>query len=72
MDKLLSEMCEIFEVSDLPMSSKFEDLPTWDSLNALSVIALLDSNYGISITVSDLKKFPSLEVFIQHVLTIKN
>lgn len=72
MDKLLSEISEIFEVSDLPLSSKFEDLPTWDSLNALSVIALLDSNYGISITVSDLKKFPSLEEFIQHVLTIKD
>lgn len=71
MDKLLSEMCEIFEVSDLPMNSKFEDLPNWDSLNALSVVALLDSNYGMSITAADLKKFPSLEEFIRHVLSFK-
>ncbi len=71
MDKLLSEMCEIFEVDDLSMGSKFEDLPNWDSLNALSVVALLDTNYGTSITVSDLKKFPSLEEFIRHVLSLK-
>jgi acyl carrier protein len=71
MDKLLSELCEIFEVDDLPMGSKFEDIPNWDSLNALSVVALLDSNYGTSITVSDLKKFPSLEEFIRHVLSLR-
>lgn len=44
MGKLIAELCDILELADLPLNVPFEDLPEWDSLNALSVIALLESN----------------------------
>jgi len=69
MDKIIAELCEIFEVSDLPVDVRFEDLPAWDSLNALSVIALLDSSYGIQIDAARLQKFGSINEFAQHVLS---
>ena len=69
MENLIAELCEILEVSELPLDSRFEDLSEWDSLNALSVIALLDSNYGIQIDAAGLQKFGSINEFLQHVLT---
>jgi acyl carrier protein len=68
MEKLVAELREILEVMELPLDARFEDLPEWDSLNALSVIALLDSSYGIQIDAAGLQKFGSINEFVQHVL----
>lgn len=68
MEKLVAELCDILEVRELPLDARFEDLPEWDSLNALSVIALLDSSYGIQIDAAGLQKFGSIKEFVQHVL----
>jgi len=35
--------------------TKLEDLPEWDSLAALGVIVMCDTEYGVSITGEDLK-----------------
>jgi len=68
MDKLVAELCEILEVRELPVDARFEDLPEWDSLNALSIIALIDSNYGIQIDAAGLQRFGTINEFVQHVL----
>ena len=68
MDELISELCDILEITELPMDARFEDLPEWDSLNALSVIALLESNYEIEIDAERLQKFASIMEFSQYVL----
>ena len=71
MNKIIAELCEILEVGELPVDARFEDLPEWDSLNALSVIALLDSSYGIQIDAAELQKFGSINEFVQHVLSTR-
>ena len=68
MEKLVAELCEILEVTDLPLDAPFEDLPEWDSLNALSVIALLESSYQIEIDAEALQKFGSVNEFVNYVL----
>ena len=35
--------------------TKLEDLPEWDSLAALGVIVMCDTEYGVTITGEDLK-----------------
>ena len=35
--------------------TKLEDLPEWDSLAALGVIVMSDTEYGVTITGNDLK-----------------
>lgn len=72
MEKLIAELCEILEVDDLPLDSRFEDMPEWDSLNALSVIALLDSVYGIRMDAAGLQKFGNISEFTQHVIAHKS
>jgi acyl carrier protein len=71
MTNLVSELCEIFEVSSLQMDVPFEDLPEWDSLNALSVLALLDSVYGIQLEIGRLHQFGSINEFTKYVLANK-
>jgi acyl carrier protein len=71
MTNLVSELCEIFEVSSLQLDVPFEDLPEWDSLNALSVLALLDSVYGIQLEIARLHQFGSINEFTKYVLANK-
>lgn len=68
MDKLLEELCEIFEMDSIPLGSRMHELPTWDSLNALSVIALLDSSYGLKMDAAGLQKFATVREFVDHVI----
>ena len=46
MEQLKKEIAEILEVADLDTSKKFTDYDEWDSLAALSLLALLDSDYN--------------------------
>ena len=70
MKKLISELCEILEVSDLPLDLPFNSMPEWDSLNALTVLAMLDS-YGITMEAEKLEEFESISEFIDYVLENK-
>ena len=72
MEKLIAELCDILEVEELPQNERFPDLASWDSLNALSIIALLESNYSIQMEEEDLRAFSSIKEFMQHVLASKN
>ena len=72
MEKLLTELCEILEVDIVPLESRFEDLADWDSLNALSVIALLDSNYNLRMDGAGLQNFENISEFIQYVIANKS
>ena len=70
MEELITELCEILEVSDLPLDSTFNSMPEWDSLNALTVLAMLDS-YGITMDAEKLEEFESISMFIDYVLENK-
>ncbi len=72
MEKLISELCEILEVESLPLGSSFEDLAEWDSLNALSVIALLESNYNLRIDSASLTKYVTIDEFVRYVVSQNN
>jgi acyl carrier protein len=68
MEKLVETLCEILEVNALEFNSRFEEMPEWDSLNALSIIAILDSDYGLQIDASKLQEFASISDFLNYVV----
>ena len=45
----------------LEMNSKFRDLDEWDSLAALSLIAMLDEKYNVKLSGDQIKVFETLE-----------
>lgn len=71
MEKLTSKLSEIFEVENIDISLKFSDLEEWDSLTRLTMLAMLDSDYNINITDSDLLKFENIKEFCDYVLNDK-
>jgi acyl carrier protein len=56
MEKFLEEMAEILEVDSVKPQDNFTEFEAWDSLTQLSVIALADSRYGVTISALELKE----------------
>ena len=50
MSIILHKLCEIFEADSIDTGLPLKDLDDWDSLTALSIIAMLDSDYGITVS----------------------
>lgn len=49
------------EQVELQGDTKLADLPEWDSLAALGVIIMFDSDYGLTVTGDDLKKCATVQ-----------
>ena len=52
MNEFCLQIAEILEVESITDSDAFHDLPEWDSLSVLSVIAMIDSVYGANLTAA--------------------
>ena len=68
MEELKEKLAEILEVEDLDVTKKFTDYEEWDSLSALSVIAMLDSDYHTSMTGKEILSFDTIGDFCKEVL----
>ena len=51
--------------------TKLADLPEWDSLAALGVIVMCDTDYGVTITGNDLKECVAVGDILARVLAKK-
>lgn len=63
-EKFLKNFAEQFEetdTSEIKMETVFLDIDEWDSLIALSVIAMVDDEYGIKITGDDIRNSKTIE-----------
>lgn len=56
-----AEAIEIDDASTLSGSTEFKELDEWSSLAALSVIAMVDEEYDISIGGKDIRTATTLE-----------
>ena len=68
MEALKIKLIEIFEVDDLDLNAKFTDLSEWDSLSRLTLLAMLDSDYNLTLTDADLVKFSNIKEFCDYVI----
>ena len=71
MKELISKLSEIFELDNIDINLKFTDLDEWDSLTRLTLLAMLDSDYDINITNTDLMKFENIKEFCDYVINNK-
>lgn len=69
MEDLIQKLADILEVDDLDITKKFKDYDEWDSLSSLSVMALLDSDYNLSMRGKEIEAFESIEAFCKEVLS---
>ena len=70
MDEFLKQIADILEAENVNASDELTSFPELDSMAVLSVIALLDTNYGVNISTADLGRmntFGELWKFVQCV-----
>jgi len=54
MENFENEMAELLEVDSVNGSDMLQDFEAWDSLTSLSIIALLDEKYNVTISAKEL------------------
>lgn len=54
------EILEIEDSSSINDSTEFRELDEWDSLNALSIISMVDEEFGITISKKEMKSVETL------------
>ena len=62
MEEIVEKFKEILEINDreLSLSDEFRKYDEWDSLTYLSVIAMLDEEYGIQIEENEFKQLKTI------------
>ena len=54
MEEFLKKIADILEEEELKETDELKSFAQWDSLSVLSVIAMLDANYGVNLRAADL------------------
>ena len=60
MDTLYSKLAEILEVETVQAGDVLGNFDVWDSLTRLSILAMLDSRYGVNLAAGDLKQMRTI------------
>tara|TARA_R110002073_G_scaffold322276_2_gene498829 strand:+ start:11394 stop:11606 length:213 start_codon:yes stop_codon:yes gene_type:complete len=54
MENFLEQMAELFEVDSVNLNDEIISFDAWDSLTGLSIIALADDEYDISVSIDNI------------------
>jgi acyl carrier protein len=56
MHDIYTKLAEILEAETVTADDVLADFEYWDSLTVLSILAMLDSAYGVNLTAADIRK----------------
>jgi acyl carrier protein len=68
-EKLIEELAEALEMDPgmIKLEDNFRDYETYDSLTELSVLAMLDSEFGVEIEMNEFNKYITVEDLLKLV-----
>jgi acyl carrier protein len=69
MENFLIQMAEIMEVDNLNATDVLSSFEAWDSLTTLSIIALSDSEYNVSLTNLEIANSITIEGLYKLILS---
>ncbi|HWY74256.1 MAG TPA: acyl carrier protein [Verrucomicrobiae bacterium] len=61
MNEFLAKVARILEVGEVKETDDLKAFPQWDSLTVLSVIAMLDADYGINLRAADFQQISTAD-----------
>jgi acyl carrier protein len=67
METFLNQMTELLEVDSVNPQDEITSFDAWDSLTSLSIIALADEEYAVTITAQDILNAKSIEGLYQFI-----
>ena len=59
--KFYEQLAEILDVEEVKPGNALKDFETWDSLAILSVLAMADSKYGVTIKAEEIRSVVTAE-----------
>jgi acyl carrier protein len=71
MNEFLEKIAKIIEVDSVSGADDLKAFPQWDSLTVLSVIAMLDADYGVNLRAADLQEAASAGALWERVQSQK-
>lgn len=62
-DRYLSVFCNVLQVSpeDAAKGLKYQEIPAWDSVGHMALIAALEEEFSLELDVDDIIDFSSME-----------
>ena len=68
-EKLIEQLKEVIEIEDreINLEDEFRNYPEWDSMVALSVIAMLDDEFGVVLDTGSFGKLRTVGELIEEV-----
>lgn len=66
-----AEQFDETDASQIKASTVFKDLDEWTSLIALSVIAMIDAEYGVAVKGNDIRESATIEDLFNRVKALK-
>lgn len=66
-----AEQFEETDASEFSANTKFHDLDEWSSLTALSIIAMVDEEYDVTLKGDDIKNADTIEALFNTVKSKK-
>ena len=67
-EQLIEKIALILEVESVSMQAELNSFEEWDSLTALSIISLVDADYGKTLSNEQLKKFITVKDLVDYIL----
>ena len=71
MDEFLNEMGEILEEDSVNQADALDDFESWDSLAALSVAAMADAQFGVTMSSSEINEATTIKDLFERILAKK-
>ena len=59
MQNIYNQLAEILEAEQVEAGDVLSEFDYWDSLTVLSILAMLDANYGVNLTAVDIRAMTS-------------
>ena len=72
MNDFLKQLAAILEVENVNASDPLRTFPQLDSLGVLSIIAMIDTNYGVNISTADLWRMNTVGDIWVYVQSLKD
>ena len=66
-EKFCEKLADIVETDEVKLENVLKDFEEWDSLSVLSIIAMVDSDYGVTIFAKDIMKLKTVKDLFLHI-----
>jgi acyl carrier protein len=66
-EKFCEKLADILETDEVKLENKLKDFEEWDSLSVLSIIAMVDSDYGVTIFAKDIMKLKTVKDLLSYI-----